>query len=173
MKENRVIAFEYKGYFDDDYKTRLVRPYQLLFDTGVWSLYGYAEERSAIRIFSLSRMKNVSITNESFNLPTDFDYCTQNDGSYFGVFAREKQRFKIAFNEFVAKDIHDRLWTKDQKITELENDEGITVEFTSIQYGKVLSWVLSFGSGASPVEPPELVEQWKENILELYECIDV
>jgi hypothetical protein len=22
MKENRVIAFEYKGYFDDDYKTR-------------------------------------------------------------------------------------------------------------------------------------------------------
>jgi hypothetical protein len=45
------------------------------------------------------------------------------------------------------------------------------IEFTSTQYGKVLSWVLSFGSGASPVEPPELVKQWKENIFELYECI--
>jgi predicted DNA-binding transcriptional regulator YafY len=74
MKENRAIAFEYKGYFDDDYKTRLVRPYQLLFDTGIWFLYGYAEERSAIRIFSLSRMKNVSTTNESFKLPEDFDW---------------------------------------------------------------------------------------------------
>jgi predicted DNA-binding transcriptional regulator YafY len=172
MKENRVIAFEYKGYFDDDYKTRLVRPYQLLFDTGVWFLYGYAEERSAIRIFSLSRMKNISLTNERFNLPKDFDYCTQNDGSYFGIFAGEKQRFKIAFNEFAAQDIHDRLWAKDQKITEQEEGEGIIIEFTSTQYGKVLSWVLSFGSGASPVEPPELVEQWKENILELYGCIN-
>jgi predicted DNA-binding transcriptional regulator YafY len=172
MKENRVIAFEYKGYFDDDYKTRLVRPYQLLFDTGAWFLYGYAEERSAMRIFSLSRMKNVSLTNESFKLPEDFDYCTQNDGSCFGIFVGEKQRFKILFNEFAATDIRDRLWAKDQKITELENDEGITIEFTSTQYGKVLSWVLSFGNGASPIEPPELVEQWKENIFELYEYIN-
>ncbi|MDR2757900.1 MAG: WYL domain-containing protein [Spirochaetaceae bacterium] len=171
MKENRVIAFEYNGYFDDDYKTRLVRPYQLLFDTGAWFLYGHAEERSAIRIFSLSRMKNVSITNESFSLPKDFDYCTQNDGSCFGIFTGEKRRFKIAFNEFVAKDIRDRLWAKDQKITEQKDDEGIIIEFTSTQYDKVLSWVLSFGSEASPIEPPELVEQWKENILELYECV--
>jgi predicted DNA-binding transcriptional regulator YafY len=171
MKENRIITFEYKGYFDDDYKTRLVRPYQLLFDTGAWFLYGYAEERSAIRIFSLSRMKNVSMTNESFKLPKDFDYCTQNDGSYFGIFAGEKRCFKIAFNKFTANDIQNRLWAKDQKITELEDDEGITIEFTSTQYDKILSWILSFGSEASPIEPPELVEQWKENILELYEYI--
>jgi predicted DNA-binding transcriptional regulator YafY len=99
-------------------------------------------------------------------------YCTQNDGSYFGIFAGEKQRFKIAFNEFAAKDIYDRLWAQDQKITEPEDDKGIIIEFTSTQYSKVLSWVLSFGSGASPVEPPELVKQWKENILELYEHIN-
>jgi predicted DNA-binding transcriptional regulator YafY len=171
MKENRVITFEYKGYVDDDYKNRLVRPYQLLFDTGVWFLYGYEEERSAIRIFSLSRMNNVSITNERFNLPEDFDYRTQNDGSYFGIFAGEKRGFKIAFSGFAARDIHDRLWAKDQKISEQEDGEGIIIEFTSTQYGKVLSWILSFGSGASPIEPPELVEQWKENILELYEYI--
>jgi predicted DNA-binding transcriptional regulator YafY len=168
MRENKLIAFEYKGYFDNDYKTRLVRPYQLLFDTGAWFLYGYAEKRSAIRIFSLSRMKSVSITNETFTLPKDFDYRTQNDNSYFGISAEEKRRFKITFNKFAAKDIYDRLWAKDQKITELEDGGGITIEFTSTQCGKVLSWVLSFGSGAVPVEPPELVEQWKENIIELY-----
>jgi predicted DNA-binding transcriptional regulator YafY len=172
MRENKIITFEYKGYVDNNYKTRLVRPYQLLFDTGVWFLYGYAEERSAIRIFYLSRMKHVSLTNETFKLPKDFDYCAQNEGSYFGIFAGEKKRFKIAFDAFAAKSIQDRLWAKDQKITELENDEGITIEFTSTQYGKVLSWVLSFGSEASPIEPPELVEQWKENIFELYEYIN-
>jgi predicted DNA-binding transcriptional regulator YafY len=172
MKENRVITFEYKGYVDDDYKTRLVRPYQLLFDTGAWFLYGYAEERSAIRIFYLSRMKNISITNERFKLPENFDYCTKNDGSYFGIFAGEKRGFKIAFSGFAARDIQNRLWAKDQKTTEMEDGEGIIIEFTSTQYDKVLSWVLSFGSGATPIEPPELVEQWKENILEIYEYIN-
>jgi hypothetical protein len=116
-------------------------------------------------------MKNISMANESFELPKDFDYCTQNDGSCFGIFAGEKRYFKIEFGQFTANDIRNRLWAKDQKITELEDGEGIIIEFTSTQYDKMLSWILSFGNGASPVEPPELVEQWKENILELYEYI--
>jgi predicted DNA-binding transcriptional regulator YafY len=169
MRENSVITFDYKGYMDEDHKTRLVRPYQLLFDTGAWFLYGYSEERSAIRIFSLTRMKDTAITNEHFQLPKNFDYRVQNDGSYFGVFAGGKQHFKITFNAFAARDILDRLWAKDQKITGHEDGEGIYIEFTSTQYNKVLSWVLSFGIGASPVEPPDLVEEWTQHILELYE----
>jgi predicted DNA-binding transcriptional regulator YafY len=58
LRENRVIAFEYCGIWDEGYKPRRVRPYQLLFDNGVWYLYGYAEERKAIRMFSLPRMRN-------------------------------------------------------------------------------------------------------------------
>jgi predicted DNA-binding transcriptional regulator YafY len=68
MRENRLITFEYDGIWDDHPHTRLVRPYQMLFDTGVWFLYGYAEERSAIRIFTLSRIKHISLANERFNL---------------------------------------------------------------------------------------------------------
>jgi predicted DNA-binding transcriptional regulator YafY len=68
LRENRVVTFEYKGVWDNDYKTRLVRPYQLLFDTGIWYLYGYSEERAAVRFFVLSRMRNAALTNETFIL---------------------------------------------------------------------------------------------------------
>jgi predicted DNA-binding transcriptional regulator YafY len=169
MKENRVITFEYKGYRDEDYKTRLVRPYQLLFDNGVWFLYAWSEERSAIRIFSLTRMKNAAMTNERFKLPKNFDYCANNDGSFFGVFAGEKKHFTIAFDRYAAKDIQDRLWAKDQNI--YQEDDEVIIEFTSSQYNKVLSWVLSFGSGARPIEPPELAEEWEEHIYGLYEMV--
>ncbi|MDR0550456.1 MAG: WYL domain-containing protein [Spirochaetaceae bacterium] len=169
IKENKKITFEYKGYIDDDFKTRIVHPYQLLFDNGAWFLYAYSEERSAIRIFSLTHIKNAAITNEHFILPEEFDYCASNDDSFFGVFAGKKESFKIAFNRHTANNIQDRLWAKDQKIYSKNNK--VIIEFTSSQYDKVLSWVLSFGSGARPLKPDQLVDQWKEQIIELYKIL--
>jgi predicted DNA-binding transcriptional regulator YafY len=69
---------------------RRVRPYQLLFDAGVWYLYSYAEERKALRLFTLFRISEPSLTQNAFTLPTDFDYCSKSDGSNFGVFSGEK-----------------------------------------------------------------------------------
>ena len=56
LKENRIITFDYKGTWDDEYLERKVRPYQLLFDSGVWYLYVFAEERKGTRIFSVSKV---------------------------------------------------------------------------------------------------------------------
>jgi len=171
MKENRVITFEYKGVWDKIYRTRLVRPYQLLFDTGVWYIYGYAEERSAMRFFSLSRIKNISLTNERFTLPKDFDYRIKNDGSYFGVFIGKKRHYKIAFASTASIEIKERKWAADQKIVEKKDGSGIVIDFSSVQFPKVLAWVLSYGMAARPIEPPELVNEWKKNIVALYEKI--
>ncbi|MDR2314449.1 MAG: WYL domain-containing protein [Spirochaetaceae bacterium] len=162
MRENRLLAFEYYGIWDDRYKSRLVRPYQLLFDNGVWFLYGYAEERAGIRIFNLSRMKNVSLTNETFTLPEDYDYIARTDGSYFGVFAGKKYRFKIALNKAGAQWAGERKWAADQTIK--EKDTGFIVEFTSTQYNRVLEWVLSRGADAYPLEPAALASEWKKHV---------
>jgi predicted DNA-binding transcriptional regulator YafY len=163
MRENRALAFEYQGAYDSEFKPRLVRPYQLLFDTGVWYLYGYSEERKGIRIFSLCRMKNVSLTKTQFTLPKDFDYRTDNAGSFFGVYAgQEKHRFKIAFYDYSVVWVKDRKWAEDQKIKETE--DGVIVSFTSTQFEKVAEWVLSRGSTARPLEPESLVNLWLNEI---------
>jgi hypothetical protein len=116
-------------------------------------------------------MKNTALTNETFSLPPDFDYNVKNDGSYFGVSVGRKMQFKIAFAGSATPDIRDRQWAADQKIKPGENADGIYIEFSSTQYGKVLSWVLSFGNAARPIEPPELVNEWKKHILALYEKV--
>jgi predicted DNA-binding transcriptional regulator YafY len=87
LKSNKIITFDYRGAWDKETFGRRVRPYQLLFDSGVWYLYGFEEERKAIRIFSLCRMTNAAVTNEPFKLPKNYDYCSHVDGSNFGVFA--------------------------------------------------------------------------------------
>ena len=166
LRENRVLTFEYQGTYDEDYKPRRVRPYQLLFDTGLWYLYGFAEERKGIRIFSLRRIKNVALAKDRFLLPKDFDYRADSAGSFFGVFAGQKRyRFKIAFYDYSVVWVKDRQWAEDQKIT--ETDDGVIVTFTSTQFDKVAEWVLSRGSTARPLEPESLVNVWRTNIEEM------
>jgi predicted DNA-binding transcriptional regulator YafY len=166
LRENRVLTFEYQGAYDEDYKSRCVRPYQLLFDTGLWYLYGFAEERNGIRIFSLRRMKNIVRTKDHFLLPKDFDYRAGISGSHFGVFAGQKKyRFKIAFYDYSVTWVTDRQWADDQKTTETK--DGIIITFTSSQFEKVLEWVLSRGCTARPLEPELLVNVWQSNIEEM------
>jgi len=166
LKENRVLTFDYRGIWGGDYKARQVRPYQLLFDTGMWYLYAFDEERKAIRIFSLSRMKNIALAAGYFSLPKNFDYRSINSGSYFGVFAgQEKFKFRIAFYDESALWVQERQWADDQKIE--ETDDGVVMSFSSSQYNKVLEWVLSRGCTAEPFAPAALVNDWQGHIREL------
>jgi predicted DNA-binding transcriptional regulator YafY len=166
LRENRVLTFEYSGIRDEGYKLRRVRPYQLLFDNGVWYLYGYAEERKAVRMFSLPRMRNAALVSETFTLPKDFDYRLKSDDSYFGVFAGgERQQFAIAFYDESAVWVRERQWAADQEIE--ETDDGVVIYFSSTQYHKVLEWVLSRGCTARPFAPEVLVKNWKLHAAEL------
>ena len=132
----------------------------------MWYLYGYAEERKAVRLFSLPRMRNTAVAPETFTLPKDFDYRLRSDDSYFGVFAGgERQQFAIAFYDDSAVWVRERQWAADQK-TE-ETDDGVVIYFSSTQYHKVLEWVLSRGCTAQPFAPENLVNDWKRHITEM------
>jgi len=164
LRDNRVITFEYRGMDDQDYKTRLVRPYQLLFQEGMWYLYGFSEERKAVRTFSLSRMENAALTNEEFDLPPDYDFFCKHDGSYFGVYLGKEYHFKIWFSNNSGRYIEERQWAASQKIEKAKDGKGIVFSFKSAQINKVLWWVLSYGAEARPLEPSQLVEKWKQNV---------
>jgi predicted DNA-binding transcriptional regulator YafY len=139
-----------------------------LFDTGIWYLYGFAEERNDIRVFSLCRMEKVVITEKHFSLPENFDYRTCDSGSYFGVFAgQKKQRFKIAFYNNSVVWVKDRQWAADQEI--VEKDGCITISFSSTQFDKIVEWMLSQGCNARPLEPESLVNVWRGNIARMQE----
>jgi predicted DNA-binding transcriptional regulator YafY len=166
LRENRILSFEYQSVWDKPFETRVVHPYQLLFDGGVWYLYGYAEERQGRRMFSLSRIRGISLSGRRFNLPKDFDYRAKQAGSYFGVFAGEKrQHFRVKFTGDFVLWAKERKWAADQKSE--DTPDGVILDFTSTQHGKVLEWVLSKGSHAEPLAPPELVAAWRAQVAEM------
>jgi len=170
LKQNNILNFYYQGAWDDEPQFRRVHPYQLLFDSGVWYLYGFSEERKAVRIFSISRITNTRITKDTFTLPKDYNYSNFSNDSYFGVFiGQEKMKFVVDFYEEAIVTITERQWAADQKIT--NNDEVITIEFSSSQYDKIIKWVLSFGCYAVPKKPKKLVDDWNWHVLEMRKIV--
>jgi predicted DNA-binding transcriptional regulator YafY len=174
LRENRVLAFAYRSTWSGGFEHRRVRPYQLLFDNGAWYLYGYAEERRGLRMFSLPRIRKMRLLDDRFVLPPNFDFRSRSGDSYFGVYTDEKKRrFRIAFYGEAALRIQERKWAADQRVEEIPPSgraamsPGVIATFASAQYGKVLELILASGRDALPLEPAELVEDWLGNLKDM------
>jgi predicted DNA-binding transcriptional regulator YafY len=163
LRENKILEFDYWGAKDETYRKRRIHTYQLVFDNGRWCLFAWAEDRREVRLFSLSRMRGSRKTGEGFKLPADYDFCSKTGGTFFGMYHGDTVRhYRIRFSGMALPTTKERKWADDQAIT--EDDAGLTLGFSSTQYSNILAWVLSFGQYAVPVEPKELVAEWRENV---------
>lgn len=163
MKSNSIVEFDYNGRWRTETTHRRIRPYQLLLEDGVCYLFGFAEERGEERLFSLARIKNLTVTEENFTLPEDFEFASRAGGGKFGAFqGGVREKCTIEFYEDACAMVKERVWADDQKIT--ESGDCLTISFTTAQTYKVLEWILSCGYKAKPLEPEWLVSEWRENI---------
>lgn len=166
LSKNQIIQFNYTDRWGQKTENRKIRPYQLVLENGVCYLFGFDENRNAERIFSLSRMKNATLTNETFELPKDFEFEKRTGDSKFGAFfSGKKEHYVIEFYDEARQIVRERKWAENQKIKE---DEYETVlEFDSTQAQKIKSWVLSAGCNAHPFQPQWLADEWKRNAQEM------
>lgn len=179
LKDNSVIKFDYNGRWKTETTYRIVHPYQLLLDNGVCFLWGYDESASEnpdkLRLFNLSRVKAVCITQRHFELPEDFDFENKCAGGKFGAFythSKTCESYKIEFYGIARAYVHSCIWADDQTLEDDEENDTTTLTFTANQFNHVLGWILEQGSNAKPIEPPRLVEQWKQEIHNMLNLID-
>lgn len=172
MDENYHIVIKYvvPGY--SDAVSRAVRPYQLIFDDGIWDLWGYDCKKKKPLLYNLSRIKSVEIKRDAdrFEYKEEFDFHHVTPGT-FGCFrdvdSEEMTRYKIRLAEgsYAESYARERIWGINPA---LEEDEwGTIISFENNQYLPILRWVLGWGPDAEPLEPQRLVEDWKAKIQEM------
>ena len=165
IKQNKVLEFDYNGRWNTNTTHRKVHPYQILLDEGMYYLFGYAEERKDERLFCLNRMKNLTVTNESFTLPQNYDFTSRCGGGKFGSFMTDQiETYVIDFYGDARQYVKDCIWADDQEITENNDEDTTSITFSSSQSLKVREWVLAQGMNTKPIEPEWFVEDWKEQI---------
>ncbi|RAN78874.1 YafY family protein [Bacillus sp. SRB_331] len=169
IHEKKVIHFNYVSN-KNEFTSREVEPIHLHYKFRNWYIYGYCRERQNYREFRLSRMMDVTLTQEKF---------LQNHGIKDEAFY--SNRNLVGFEDVV-------IWVSPNSLAEVLdqfqnssktiNDDGsmtITISvYQPLQAGWLKSILLSFGSGAKIVKPMELqsilIDEAKK-IIKVYEDI--
>lgn len=169
VKSHKVITFGYKSVGAKEYKYRTFDSYHVLCQKGNWYVLGYDHVSEATRVYALSRIKNIQFTNDSFELPKDFDVSKHVDLS-FGIWNNPEppEEYELLFSSDTANYILEREWHKDQEMEQKE-DGSVLLKFKSNQKQQIFSWVLGFGTAVTVIKPVELKEDLKAEINRLAE----
>jgi predicted DNA-binding transcriptional regulator YafY len=135
--------------------TRNIDPYHLLNKNGDWYLIGYCHKSKSVKIFAVSRFKNVKVTKSDFNVQEGFSVKEYFKDSFSIYESKNVYDIVLRFSKDVAFYIKEKQWHSSQKIKELENGE-LEVRMRLNHLNEVTYWALSFGKECTVLEPEEL-----------------
>ncbi len=163
LRESRSLQFQYRNPGWKKSYQRTVDPYHAVSYRAEWYLIGYCHYMKSIRSFAVSRMTEATVLDRYFAPPSNFDF-EQFSGSHFGImFGKDEFPVAIRFDAEAAPYARERQWHPSQQIEAVE-DDAIILRFTVNHLFEVKRWVLSWGKGATVLEPPELVTLVRDDL---------
>ncbi len=135
---------------------RMVDPYALALKEGIWYLYGWCHKRESFRLFKLSRIRELIVTERKFERKRSDVYAAMR-----GSFEQDTMvRVKFEFTSLIYDDIRDCLGP------DAIEEQGLQYVATADLYNGpvLLQKLLSFGSSIRIIYPTslknELYEEW-------------
>lgn len=149
---------------------RVVAPYKLWFFDGTFYMLGFCHLRQDNRLFAVDRIREMILTDTTFETPQDFDMENLLRAS-FGAFFGEPVQVVIHFSPRVAGYIVEKCWHESQ-VVEMQKDGSLIfrVEISGIE--EIKFWILGWGKDAVVLEPDDLREKIRleaQGILRGYE----
>lgn len=157
IEQKHRIAFRYFSPNGDS--ERVIEPYHIIFQWSNWYVWGYCTKREDYRMFKLSRIADLQLTDtpiESREIP---EYHQQN------LWDMDKQiKATVRFDEYVKWRLIDE-WGVD--FLKYDDDGNIVVTFTWADLPSFFHFILSFGDKAEIIEPAE----YREEFAKILKCI--
>ena len=160
--QKRLVEIVYYTMSRRKETQRKVAPYKIWFFDATFYLIGNCGLRDDVRIFALDRIKSIRTTNETFDLPADFN-VDEFMKSSFGVFHGEPVKVQIWFAADIAQYIQERTWHETQKIVAQE-DGSIVFEAKVAGTKEIENWVLKWGAKAKVLAPESLRKKIRSEI---------
>jgi proteasome accessory factor B len=160
LLRRKQVSFTYYGIERDETERRTVLPYGLAYTSGHWYLHAQDTARGALRLFRISRIRELAINAKAPGTP---DYGIP-DG--FCLAERVTPKPTWALGDEPAVEVTLRLLGDTGRIREARR-HGTTArgqnELTKYSVRRrepFLRWVLGMAGDASPVAPPDLVREY-------------
>jgi predicted DNA-binding transcriptional regulator YafY len=165
LMNSRVIDITYYTMSRKKETKRKVAPYRLWFVDGSFYLIGHCKWRKEIRIFAVDRIKRLGLTDETFEVPDDFD-IDEFTGNSFGAFHGKPEKVKVLFSADIAEYIKEKIWHETQKIH--DNPDGSVLFEAHVACTKdIKAWVMRWGAKAIVLEPGALRDEIRMETVEM------
>lgn len=151
--ENREITFDYHTSSGNSGK-RNVYPYKLVYKDRAWYLYAFCVSRNENRLFRLSRIKNLILTEAHFERKADIQYHS--------VFPKpEKIGDLIDLELEFTLDVGYRLFDTLDDATITKHEDGYTVKLTLPKNNWLYDFLMSFGNKVTIIRPKSIRQTLK------------
>lgn len=152
ISKQRTVKFSYWSISRDELSERLVNPYGLLSDNGLWYIVGHDLDRDAMRTFRVSRIRSdirfATRKERDFRIPTDFDIDRYRDRAPWQIGPIEGEaRIRVG---------RETGWWVERAFGNAGRlEDGVfTTDYSSLR--QLSSWILRQDGRAIPLDPPQL-----------------
>jgi len=164
--DRRSVRLLYRGFARQEDTERMVDPYALTLQWGLWYLVGFCHLRQEMRTFRVDRIQQATPMEDQFPAPRDFsvrEYLARS------MSFEPTYRATVYIEPSTAPTIRERHghW---MEIVD-HQDGAITVHFGVAGLDWAVGWVLMHGPAAKALAPPELAERVRaaaEGVLKQY-----
>ena len=160
IARRNCVRLLYRALGREQNTERVVEPYALAFQWGLWYLIGFCRLRDDMRTFRVDRVKGAVATEDSFAMPRNFPVRE---------YLERTLRFEPTYTVAVHVAASAALNVKERHghwMDIVDHDDGaITARFGVAALDWATGWVLSYGSAARALEPPELIDRVQQAAL--------
>jgi len=146
-----VVKFLYRNMRGETIR-RVVEPMTMIFKGYAWYLFGYCKIRNDFRLFRLSRMDALEITNQKFERKNVLykEYFMQQDSALntIEIVLKFKPEARIRVEEYF-----------EESTVKFTSDGGMIVSVSFPEDEWVFATILSFGEVVEVVSPPNIREK--------------
>ncbi len=168
MEKKFRLVMEYRSG-KGGVSTREIEPLRLVSYSGRWYAVAWDHLRNQLRNFHLSRIISIRQTDIPVGNHCSDDELEQYLTSGFGIFmGGETLDVTIRIFGDAVYTTQTQVWHKDQRTSPVtvgsDGRPEMTITIPVTNMAEILSKVLSFGSSAIPISPPDFVNQWRRQV---------
>ncbi|RSK53987.1 helix-turn-helix transcriptional regulator [Bacillus canaveralius] len=169
---NKSIHVSYYSIHRDATSNRILDPYYLVPRGGHLYLIAFCHFRQEVRVFRLSRIRSIEVTENLFKIPRTFN-ISHYLANRWSILAEDPEptSFVVRFQKDVVRYIYEKDFYTDTTLTEQE-DGSLLLKTKVKSKAEFLKWIRSFGLHVEVLEPEEvrkLLKSEYEQMLHQYE----
>jgi predicted DNA-binding transcriptional regulator YafY len=153
IHEQRRVLMVHRKQIDQAGQQREVEPYALVHRSGWWYVVGHCRLRHAIRSFRLDRIVELTLLDQTFQIPADFNI---RDHLAIAFASESKVTMRLQFAPSAAHVANDLKGTWETMETQADGSVIVTLAMPDVAWAT--SMALGFGPIVTVLEPTELKE---------------